>query len=173
MGPLPCPCSSGVHAGGSREGLSPSLELSVPEGFYSNMCSSPSAQRQTPPLGGPVVSVPPPSEGIRGQPGHFTTSNLSRRQVISHFLLSLKTILPAPTWLNGVSQTITVVVVVVGTFLASLGGPAPISTFTPPPWPRFAPLCLCPPQSMQAPSCHQHQGGQIASFRDTLPDLSL
>lgn len=67
----------------------------------------------------------------------------------------------------------TVVAVVVGTFLASLGGPAPSSTFTPPPWPRFAPLCLCPPQSMQAPSCHHHQGGQIASFRDTLPDLSL
>lgn len=49
--------------------------------------------------------------GIRVQPGHFTASNLSRRQVP----LSLKTIPPAPTWLNGVSQTSKVV----GTFLAS------------------------------------------------------
>lgn len=34
------------------------------------------------------------------------------------------------------------------------------------------PLCLCPPQSMQPPSRHQHQRGQMAPFRDTLPDLS-
>lgn len=35
------------------------------------------------------------------------------------------------------------------------------------------PLRLCPPHSTQPPSHHHHRGGQMASFRDTLPDLSL
>ena len=61
----------------------------------------------------------------------------------------------------------------VGTFLVSLRGSASVSTFTPPPGPVSTPLCLCPPQSTQPPSHHRHQGGQMASFRDTLPDLSL
>lgn len=97
--------------------------------------------------------------GIRGQPGHFTTSNLSRRQFISHFLLSLKTILPAPTWLNGVSQTVMVVVLVLwwwGHFWPHLEARllSPLHPPTPPPV-----ALLCPSLSLPTP---EHAGAFLS-----------
>lgn len=132
MGPQPCPCRS-IACDPLRRGSGESwtsLETLSPRGISA-------AQRQTPALGAANGKCPTPAgqlgwdTGFRGQPGHFTTStqdSLSRKLVVNHFPLSLKTFLLAPIRLNwvevgGWNSQIPAVVV---TVLASLGIPAPI-----------------------------------------------
>lgn len=65
-----------VHAGGTQERLSPSLESSIPGGFCSNLYSSSKVQRQTLTPGAPVAMFYLHQRvgwdtGIRSQPGHL------------------------------------------------------------------------------------------------------